>query len=87
MPLKIVLFATPTCPSCRAERAWLAQQGIEFEEYDLRDVEVQQELRELEKKVKRRLEHTPVTVVNGKIYEGFEPAAFEQIISAALDEE
>jgi arsenate reductase-like glutaredoxin family protein len=87
MPLKIVLFTMPNCASCRAEKAWLQQQQIEFSEYSLADAEVQEELRNLEKRMQRRLEHTPITVVNGKVYEGFDPAAFEQILSAELDKE
>jgi glutaredoxin len=81
MSLKIVLFTTPQCPASRAERAWLTERDIQFSEYNLEDAAVMQELRDLEKRVKRRLEHTPVTVVNGKIYEGFDPAAFEQILA------
>ena len=34
-----------------------------------------------------RLEHTPVSVINGKVFEGFDPNAYEQILSAELDEE
>jgi arsenate reductase-like glutaredoxin family protein len=81
MAPKIVLFTMPSCPSCRAERAWLTQRGLAFSEYDLSDVDVQEELRNLEKRVQRRLEHTPITVVNGKVYEGFDPNAFEQILA------
>jgi arsenate reductase-like glutaredoxin family protein len=80
--LKIVLFTHPTCPASRAERDWLNEREIPFSEYNLADAAVLQELHELEKKVQRRLEHTPVTVVNGKVYEGFDPGAFEQILAS-----
>jgi glutaredoxin len=87
MPLKIVLFTLPKCPASKAARSWLTQQRIDFSEYDLSDVDVQQELRDLEKRAQRRLEHTPVSVINGKVFEGFDPNAYEQILSAELDEE
>jgi glutaredoxin len=77
---KVVLFTTPTCPTCRAEKTWLAQKGIAFEEYNLEDVEVQEELRALQHRVKRRLEHVPITVINGQVYEGFDPDAMEEIL-------
>ena len=87
MPLKIVLFTMPKCAASKAARSWLTQQRIDFSEYDLSDVDVQQELRDLEKRVQRRLEHTPISVINGKIFEGFDAAAYEQILSAELDNE
>jgi glutaredoxin len=87
MSLTIVLFTQSKCPASKAARSWLTEQGIDFSEYDLTDVDVQQELRDLEKRVQRRLEHTPISVINGKIFEGFDAAAYEQILSAELDAE
>jgi glutaredoxin len=81
MAKRIVLFTLPHCPVCRAERNWLTDRNIEFDEYDLEDPAVQEEMRNLEKRVKRRLEHTPITVINGQVYEGFDPSAFEQLLA------
>ena len=32
-------------------------------------------------KVKRHLNFVPITVINGQIYEGFDPATFEQVLA------
>jgi glutaredoxin len=81
MATKIVLFSRAGCAICQAEKAWLQEHGFTFDEYDAEDVAVQQELRELSKRVQRRLEHLPITVVNGQVYEGFDPAAMEEILA------
>lgn len=77
---QVIIFTTSTCPTCRQEKAWLTQQGIPFEEYDLEDVEVQQELRALETKLQRRFSAVPITVVGGKVFEGFEPSTFAEAL-------
>ena len=87
MPLKIVLFTLPKCAASKAARSWLTQQRIDFSEYDLSDVDVQQELRDWKNACSAAFEHTPVSVINGKVFEGFDPNAYEQILSAELDEE
>jgi glutaredoxin len=39
----IEIFSTPTCPDCRALKAWLESQGIPFIERDLRDPAIAEE--------------------------------------------
>jgi hypothetical protein len=41
---------------------------------------VQEELRALQNRVKRRLEHVPITVINGQVYEGFDPDVMEEVL-------
>lgn len=77
---QIIIFTTSTCPTCRQEKAWLTEQGIQFEEYDLEDVEVQQELRALEMKLQRRFNAVPITVIDDQIYEGFDPGMFAELL-------
>ena len=40
---KVIVYTTPTCPDCRALKAWLAQRGIPFEERDLTDPAIMEE--------------------------------------------
>ena len=79
-PGKSVVFTLPGCPSCQAELQWLTEKGLAFEDYDLQDVEIQEEVRSLEKRIQRHLAHTPITVINGEVYEGFDAAAFEALL-------
>jgi glutaredoxin len=81
MAQRIILFTNPGCGTCRAEKAWLTQKGIDFQEYSLEDVDVQEELRNLEQRVKRRFQAVPITVIAGQVYEGFDPAMFEQLLA------
>ena len=39
----VEIFSTPTCPDCRALKAWLENQGIPFVERDLRDPAIAEE--------------------------------------------
>ena len=61
----IELFTTPTCPDCRALKAWLNASGIPFVERDLRDPSVADE-------AKRRtgVRVAPVTIVAGEALYG-----------------
>lgn len=77
---QVILFTTPTCSACHNAKAWLSQRGVPFTAYDLEDVSVQQELRELETKMQRRFQAVPIIVVGTQIFEGFDPAAMEQIL-------
>lgn len=51
---KVVIFTSSGCSACREEKAWLTRKGIPFEEYDLEDVDVQEEVRALEQRIQRR---------------------------------
>ncbi|MDF3834154.1 glutaredoxin [Cupriavidus basilensis] len=37
---QVIIYTTPTCPDCRTLKAWLAREGIAFEERDLSDPEI-----------------------------------------------
>lgn len=79
MTRKVVLFTTPSCPTCRAAKQWLTQHSIAYDEYDVTDADVMEEVRNLEQRVKRRLEHVPITVFRGQVFEGFDPATMEEV--------
>jgi arsenate reductase-like glutaredoxin family protein len=81
MNRKVVLFTTPNCPSCRAEKQWLADNAIAYDEYDVTDPAVMEEIRNLEQRIQRRLEHVPITVYRGQVYEGFDPATLAEIFA------
>lgn len=82
MAKQITIFTLPSCRSSLEATAWLSSKGIVYQEYSLEFVAVQQELRDLERRVKRRLENTPISVIGGRIYEGFDPEMFEEIIES-----
>jgi len=81
MARQVVVFSTPDCPTCRQQKAWLAQRGISYIDQDLNDVDAQENLRDLEKRLQRRLSYVPITVIDGKVYEGFDPNVLEQVLS------
>ena len=56
----VTVYATPTCPDCRALKAWLTRLGIAFTERDLTDQAVMDE-------AKRRfgLRVAPITEIGG----------------------
>ncbi len=41
--MTVTLYTTPTCPDCKALKAWLAQKGVQYQEKDLTDPKVQDE--------------------------------------------
>ena len=57
-PERVVVYTQPGCSGCRAEKAWLTQRGITFEERNIRaDAATLAELQALGAKA------TPATVV------------------------
>lgn len=42
----LVVYTTPTCPDCRALKAWLGREGIPYVERDLTDPAIMAEARE-----------------------------------------
>ena len=61
----IEIFSTPTCPDCRALKAWLEAQRIPFVERDLRDPAVAEE-------AKRRtgVRVAPITIIGEEVFYG-----------------
>jgi len=62
---QVIVYTTPTCPDCRALKAWLAGRGIAFEERDLTDPAVMNEA-----KARTGLRVAPITIVNGEVFFG-----------------
>ena len=64
----IEIFSTPTCPDCRALKAWLESQGIPFVERDLRDPAIAEE-------AKRRtgVRVAPITIIGREVFYGTFP--------------
>lgn len=56
----VTVYSTPTCPDCRALKAWLARLGIGYTERDLTDQSVMDE-------AKRRfgVRVAPITEIGG----------------------
>ena len=73
----IEIFTTPTCPDCRALKAWLEGQAIPFVERDLRDPSVAEE-------AKRRtgVRVAPITIVAGEVFYGPFPQQKPRIAAA-----
>ena len=74
---RIEIYSTPTCPDCRALKAWLEGQGIPFVEHDLRDPVVADE-------AKRRtgVRVAPITIVAGEVFYGPFPQQKPRIAAA-----
>jgi glutaredoxin len=39
----LTIYTTPTCPDCRALKAWLDREGVPYEERDLTDPAIMEE--------------------------------------------
>lgn len=76
---KVIIYTQDTCAPCQTEKRWLTENGIEFEERDIRKNE--QYLREV---VNLGASSTPVTIIKDKDHEevilGFDPTKFAEIL-------
>lgn len=54
----LTLYTTPTCPDCRALKAWLDREGVFYEERDLSDQAVMDEA-----KARYGVHVAPITVL------------------------
>jgi glutaredoxin len=61
----ITVYSTPTCPDCRALRAWLGDKHIHFEERDLTDPSVAEEA-----KARTGVRVAPITIVGDNAFYG-----------------
>lgn len=43
MTIDVTVYSTPTCPDCRALKAWLDRIGVPFDERDLTELTVMDE--------------------------------------------
>ncbi|MEH7376990.1 glutaredoxin family protein [Neobacillus drentensis] len=75
---KVIIYSQETCPPCHAEKLWLKENGIEFEEKDIRKNE--QYLQEL---IELGASATPVTIIKDEDSEefilGFDQAKFAEL--------
>ncbi len=76
---KVIIYSQDTCPPCHAEKLWFKENGIEFEERDIRKNDLYlQELIELGAAA------TPATIIsdeNGEeVILGFDQAKLAEIL-------
>lgn len=64
----VIIYTTPTCPDCRALKAWLTMQGVPFEERDLSDPKVMEEA-----KARTGVRVAPITIIGEKVFYGTFP--------------
>ena len=62
---RVMIYTTPTCPDCRALKAWLTAQGIAFEERDLTDPAIMAEAKAL-----TGVRVAPITLVGEDVFYG-----------------
>ena len=66
---RVIIYTTPTCPDCRALKAWLEREGIAFEERDLTDPKIMAEAKE-----RTGVRVAPITLVGEKVFYGTFPS-------------
>lgn len=75
---KVIIYSQETCPPCHAEKLWFKENGIEFEEKDIRKND--QYLQEL---IELGASATPVTIIKDEDSEefilGFDQAKFAEL--------
>ncbi|ELT51232.1 glutaredoxin family protein [Brucella intermedia] len=64
-PVPVIVYTTPTCPDCRTLKRWLQDNGIEFEERDLTDLDVIAEAKE-----RTGVRVAPITIVGEEFFFG-----------------
>lgn len=57
----VIIYTTPTCPDCWALKAWLAREGVAFEERDLTDPKIMTQA-----KARTGVRVAPITLVGEK---------------------
>ncbi|MFZ7946692.1 glutaredoxin family protein [Neobacillus sp. 19] len=76
---KVIIYSQETCPPCHAEKQWLKENGIEFEEKDIRKND--QYLQEL---IELGAAATPATIIKDEdreeIIMGFDQAKLAEIL-------
>ena len=76
---KVIIYSQDTCAPCHAEKLWLKENGIEFEERDIRKND--QYLQEL---IELGASSTPVTIIKDEDREefilGFDQTKFAELL-------
>lgn len=61
----VILYSTPTCPDCKAIRAWLSEREIPFQERDLSDHRIMAEA-----KTRYGVRVAPITAIGDEFLYG-----------------
>jgi glutaredoxin len=76
---KVIIYTQDTCVPCHEEKRWLKENGIEYEERDIRKND--QYLQQL---IELGASSTPVTIIKDEDLEefvlGFDPTKFAEIL-------
>lgn len=72
----VIVYSTPTCPHCKAVKAFLKEKGVKFEDIDVSSNE--KALHEMIKKSGQQ--GVPVIDINGKIIVGNNQDAIEKAL-------
>ncbi len=74
----VIVYSTPTCPYCVMAKKYLTDKGQEF-----KDVDVSQDMASAREMVEKSGQMgVPVIDIDGKIIIGFQPEAFDELLSA-----
>jgi glutaredoxin len=75
---RVDLYVTSWCPVCGKARAYLQQQGISFNEYDVeKDADAARRRKEIEPSGR-----VPLAVINGRTILGFSPELYRQALGS-----
>ena len=76
---QVIIYTQPTCPPCHAEKLWLQENGIQFEDRDIRKDD-----RYLQELISLGAAATPATVIkdeNGEeVVMGFDQAKLAELL-------
>jgi Glutaredoxin and related proteins len=75
---KVIIYSTSWCNICHSIMDWLDKTGIEYEERNIEDDKIKEEIIE---KMQGKFSSVPITVIGDEIIEGFNRPA----IKAALN--
>ena len=76
---QVDLYVTSWCPVCGKARAYLRQQGIPFNEYDVeRDADAARRRKKIEPRG-----GVPLAVINGRTILGFSPELYQQALGSS----
>jgi len=74
---EIVLYSAEWCGACKKAKRYLSRNGVDYEE---RNVDTKRWAKELVQKTGRR--SIPVIDVEGRVFTGFDPGAYDDLISS-----
>lgn len=77
--MSIIIYSTPTCPYCKAAKAYFKEQNVQFTEKDVSSDSAAQE--EMTKKSGGFM-GVPVIDINGTIVKGFDKPKIEAALKS-----